>query len=47
VVEAAKQRGILISATGPQALRLVTHLDVSGDGFQRCIDALIDAVTAS
>jgi threonine aldolase len=43
VVAAARRRGVLISPTGPRALRLVTHLDVSGASFQRCIDALVEA----
>jgi threonine aldolase len=43
VVKLAKERGVLIAALGPHQLRLVTHLDVSGPGFDRCIAALVEA----
>ncbi len=43
VVAAAERRGVLFSAIGPRALRLVTHLDVSGDGFDACIGRIVDA----
>lgn len=43
VVEAARSRGVLFSAIGPRTLRLVTHLDVSGDGFDACIARILEA----
>ncbi len=43
VVSLAKERGVLIAALGPHQLRLVTHLDVSGPGFEQCIAALVEA----
>ncbi|MBI4701891.1 MAG: low-specificity L-threonine aldolase [Deltaproteobacteria bacterium] len=41
VVEAARRRGVLVGATGPRRLRLVTHLDVVGPGFAAAVDALV------
>ncbi len=35
VVAAAREEGVLVSAVGPAALRLVTHLDVSADAAAR------------
>ncbi len=34
VVVAAREQGVVVSAVGPRALRLVTHLDVSRDDAQ-------------
>jgi threonine aldolase len=31
---------VLVSALGPQFLRLVTHLDVDDDGVERAIEVL-------
>jgi threonine aldolase len=36
----AAERGVLISALGPQLLRLVTHLDVDDQGVDQAIDVL-------
>ena len=44
VIERARQRGVLISATGPRRLRLVTHLDVTGPRFDEVIAAMVEAV---
>ncbi len=43
IVRVAKERGVLIAALGPHQLRMVTHLDVSGPGFDRCIAAVVEA----
>lgn len=43
VVEAARRRGVLFSAVGPGRLRLVTHLGVSGEGFEGCVAAVVAA----
>lgn len=40
VVAAAKDQGVLVSAVGPRAVRLVTHLDVSTEGAKRAADVL-------
>jgi threonine aldolase len=37
---AAAEQGVLVSALGPQLLRLVTHLDVDDDGIERAIEVL-------
>jgi threonine aldolase len=44
VVHAAKARGVLINATGPDALRAVLHLDVSSDQAKMAADRLSDAI---
>ncbi len=36
----AREEGVLVSALGPQFLRLVTHLDVDDAGIDRAIDVL-------
>jgi len=38
IVEALKERGVLILAIGPDKLRAVTHLQVSTEDIQRAID---------
>jgi len=43
VVEEAKRRQVLFNAIGPRRLRLVTHLDVSGEGFETGLEALVGA----
>jgi threonine aldolase len=43
VVANAERRGVLMSATGPGALRLVTHLDVVGPAFEDCIERVVAA----
>lgn len=43
VVEHAKRAGTLLSAIGPHKLRLVTHLDVTGERFATCITQTADA----
>jgi len=43
LVAAAARHGVLISATGPRSLRLVTHRDVTGPGFGEVIAALCRA----
>src|SRR3954451_21220071 len=40
IAAGAAERGVLVSAFGPRALRLVTHLDVDDDGAQRAADVL-------
>ncbi len=37
VVDGARELGVLVSATGPHRIRLVTHLDVVGPSFERCV----------
>jgi threonine aldolase len=44
VVERAERRGVRFSAVGPRRLRLVTHLDVAGDGFGDVVAAVVAAV---
>ncbi len=46
VVKAAKEKGVLMHATGPHRLRAVMHLDVSSDDVQRAADLLVEAVAA-
>jgi threonine aldolase len=43
VVEGATGLGVLISAVSANRLRLVTHLDVVGSNFERCVELLIQA----
>lgn len=43
VVALARDKGVLVSAIGPRALRLVTHLDVSGPRFGEAIAAVAAA----
>lgn len=43
-VERGREHGVLFSAFGPRRLRLVTHLDVSGPGFERAVDAVVRAI---
>jgi len=43
VVEAGKRHGVLFSAIGPRAVRLVTHLDVAGARFGAAVDAVVAA----
>ncbi|HEX2902552.1 MAG TPA: GntG family PLP-dependent aldolase [Jatrophihabitans sp.] len=40
VARAAAEQGVLVSALGPQFLRLVTHLDIDDDGIDRAVDVL-------
>ncbi|HKG51450.1 MAG TPA: GntG family PLP-dependent aldolase [Actinomycetales bacterium] len=40
IAAGAAEGGVLVSAFGPRALRLVTHLDVDDDGAQRAADVL-------
>ena len=40
VARSAADQGVLVSALGPQFLRLVTHLDVDDDGIDRALDVL-------
>jgi len=44
IVSAARDRGVLCSAIDRRTVRFVTHLDVSGEGFARAVDALTAAV---
>lgn len=41
VVQSLKNEGILCSAIGPHAIRLVTHFDVSRDQCKRCASTLV------
>ncbi|HHH29414.1 MAG TPA: hypothetical protein ENK57_13855 [Polyangiaceae bacterium] len=43
-VTEAEKVGVLFNAIGPRRLRLVTHLDVSGDGFDDGLEALVGAL---
>ncbi|HEU5267101.1 MAG TPA: threonine aldolase family protein [Jatrophihabitans sp.] len=45
IAVAAAADGVLVSALGPRALRLVTHLDVDDDGVERAIKVLRPLVT--
>lgn len=40
VATSAAERGVLVSALGPQFLRLVTHLDVDDDSIDQAIEVL-------
>ena len=40
----ARAAGVLVSALGPQLVRLVTHLDVDDDGIDRAIAVLVPLV---
>jgi threonine aldolase len=44
VTEAARARGVLLNATGPDTLRAVTHLDVSFEDVQRAGERLCEAI---
>lgn len=44
VVEQAKRAEVLFNAIGPRRIRLVTHLDVSGEGFEDGLRALVEAM---
>jgi threonine aldolase len=46
-VARAKAQGVFFNAIGPNQLRLVTHLDVSGPGFDACIDAVVAAIASA
>jgi threonine aldolase len=46
VVAAAREHGVLVSAVGPRALRLVTHLDVSAAEADQAASALRKALAA-
>jgi threonine aldolase len=43
VVAAAKRRGVLVSAFGPERVRVVTHLDLAQANVDRAASALVDA----
>ncbi|MBW2456770.1 MAG: low-specificity L-threonine aldolase [Deltaproteobacteria bacterium] len=43
VAQCAEQRGVRIAAMGPGQLRMCTHLDVSGPGFDSCLANLVEA----
>jgi threonine aldolase len=47
IVEAARARGVLVNATGPDTLRAVTHLDVSFEDVQRAGERLSEAILAA
>ncbi len=44
VAEALKQRGILVSASGPQLMRAATHLDVSAAQAERAAETIRQVV---
>ena len=46
IVSAAKARGVLLNATGPESLRAVTHLDVSAEDLKRARERLCDAIAS-
>jgi threonine aldolase len=41
--DAGRRHAVLFSPVGPRRLRLVTHLGVSGEGFDRCLEAVTAA----
>ncbi|AKT39410.1 low-specificity L-threonine aldolase [Chondromyces crocatus] len=43
-VEAAEERGVLVSAFGPHRVRLCTHLDLATEDVPRATDALVQAL---
>jgi len=47
VIEAARERGVLISSIAPHALRGVTHLDVSGEQARRAAETLAEAIAGT
>jgi threonine aldolase len=47
LVAGLKARGVLMSAVGPKALRLVTHNDVSRAGCVRAAEVLTEEVGAA
>jgi threonine aldolase len=47
VVERAKAASVLISASGARQIRLVTHLDVVGSGFDTCVERTVAAFRAA
>ncbi|MGI8902056.1 MAG: threonine aldolase family protein [Nocardioides sp.] len=47
VVEAARADGVLVSALGPRTVRLVTHLDVSGEQTDRAAVVMSKAVSGT
>lgn len=47
VAAKASDEGVLVSAIGPQTLRLVTHLDVDDTGIDRAIEVLTPLVHAA
>ncbi|HZZ97074.1 MAG TPA: GntG family PLP-dependent aldolase [Jatrophihabitantaceae bacterium] len=47
VAAKAREEGVLISALGPQFLRLVTHLDIDDAGVDRAIEVLAPLVGAA
>jgi threonine aldolase len=42
-----KERGVLVSAFGPDSIRLVTHLDVSRGNCVDAADALTEEIEAA
>jgi threonine aldolase len=44
VSELAEKRGVLFHPAGPHTVRLVTHLEVSGPGFDACLTAAVGAI---
>ncbi len=46
IVAAAKVRAVLLNATGPDALRAVTHLDVSAEDLKRASERLCEAIAS-
>ncbi len=44
VIEAARERGVLISSIAPRALRGVTHLDISHEQARRAAGELVQAI---
>jgi threonine aldolase len=47
IVARLKERGILISAFGPDAIRLVTHLDVDRDACEEMAESLAEEIEAA
>ena len=42
--DALRERGVLMIATGPQRIRVVTHLDATGDAIDRAISIMQDVL---
>ncbi len=46
LVEAAKERGVLVGIIAPGTVRAVTHLDVSLDDVRRAGERLVEAIAS-
>ena len=46
-MQRAASKGVLFNSVGPQAIRLVTHRDVAGPGFDAVLDEVLGALNES